>query len=93
MIDSSPTTKELAELPGIPWLLLATSAYRVRCRALGEQAVPFDQLSPYEQQAWEIIVRHVVAVLGGQVTYAMNPDLLIALEQSWENNKGLIKDE
>lgn len=81
--QSVSDTQELAELPGIPWVLFAASAYRVRCMLIREEAVPFDKLSPLDQQAWETIVRHLVTVLGGQVTYAMNPDLLTELEQSW----------
>lgn len=85
--QSVSDTQELAELPSIPWVLFAASAYRVRCMMIGEEAVPFDKLSPLDQQAWETIVRHLVAALGGQVTYAMNPDLLTELEQSWSEPK------
>jgi hypothetical protein len=84
---SSPTVRELAELPSVPWSLLAASAYRVKLRLSGDEGIPFEQLPESERANWELLIRHISVAIAGQVTYAMNPSLLIELESSWSKEQ------
>jgi hypothetical protein len=78
---------EVSQLPEIPWIFFAASAYRVHCMTTGEEVIPFEELDVVKQEAWKITLKHVVASLGGQVTYVMNPVLLTELENSWFDQK------
>jgi hypothetical protein len=83
----SADIQDLVELPSVPWLLIAASAYRVKSKLSGDEPVPFEQLPESEQANWELLVRHISVAIAGQVTYAMNPSLLIKLESSWSKEQ------